>query len=89
MAKPQPDEAAFHVVEFPPNGARGVVHTEALDGVLAGGLPDLGTTSGLEDLGPTTDRYREPVLTDAEWAASQTPSVARQKSRKQPTSEGK
>lgn len=68
----------FHVVEHPETGGRGVVAAEALEDVLAGGLTDVGIT---------TDRAREPVLTDAEWAAQQTPSVSKTK---QPTkTEGK
>ena len=76
--KTEEPESPFHVVEFAETGARGVVHEDALDGVLAGGLDDLGITS---------DRSREPVLTDAEWAAEQTRSV--KSKTKQPTTEGK
>ena len=65
-------ESEFHVVELPETGGRGVVHVDAVEGVVAGGLVDLG---------PTSDRYRDPILTDAEWAAQQTPSTKK----KQPT----
>lgn len=67
----------MHVIELPATGGRGVVDGASLADWLSRGFVDVGVT---------TDRGREPVISDAEWAELQSPSVAR---RKKPTNSEK